>query len=211
MDYSQFKQLEFRRKFWKFIGAEIFITSPASQQEVGYIHMKGWKLREDIRLYTNRSKQQELLQIHARKIIDIGATYDVIDSTSGQPFFAARRKGLKSIFVRDHWTLLDTAGNEFGAIQETSSGLAIARRWLEILPYVGGIIGMIFMFVPQTYTITAAGENGTQALVGTIIHRKNPFIVKMSLDTSTAQVTVHPYIPMASTALLSIIDAVKNN
>ena len=211
MDYSQFKQLEFRRKFWKFIGAEIFITNPVNQQEVGYIHMKGWKLREDIRIFTDRSQQQELLQVHARQIIDIGATYDVIDSASEQPFFAARRKGLKSIFVRDHWTLLDTAGNEFGTIQETSSGLAIARRWLEILPYVGGIIGMVFMFVPQTYTITSASANGTQALAGTITHRKNPFVVKMNLDTSAAQVTVHPYIPLASTALLSIIDAVKNN
>ena len=210
MDYSQLKQLEFRRKFWKIVGAEIFIDDPASQQEVGYIKMKAWKLREDIRIYRDRSAQQEIVQIHARNIIDFGATYDVIDGPSNQPIFSMRRKGLKSTFVRDHWDFMDTSGSIFGNIQETSSGLALARRWLEILP-LGDLIGLVFAFVPQTYTMSVNGADGQPAVAATIIHRKNPVIVKMSLDTSQAQVTTDPRITMSATALLSIIDAVKNN
>ena len=210
MDYSSYKQLEFRRKFWKIAGAEISITDPNNQQEVGYIRMKAWKLREDIRILRDRTSQQELVQIHARQIIDLGATYDVTESASGQLLFSAKRKGLKSIFVRDHWDLLDGNGNPFGELQETSSGLALARRWLELLPG-GDIIGLIFAFVPQSYEIRTLQPDGTKALIGTVLHRKNPFIVKMSLDTSMAQVQVNPYLPMAMTALLSIIEAAKNN
>lgn len=210
MDYSKFKQLEFRRKFLKIFGAEIVVSDPASGQEIGIIQMKAWKFKEDIRLYTDRSQQQEVLAIHARSVIDFGATYDVLDSKTAQPVFALRRKGLKSTFVRDHWNLLDNSGNEFGFIQETSSGLAIARRWLEILPF-GDIIGLIFSFAKQTYTINVNDASGNPALVGTILHRKNPFIVKMSLDTSMAQTPVDYRLTIAAVSLLSVIDATKNS
>jgi len=210
MDYSQFKQLEFRRKFWKIAGAEIYINEAAGNQEVGYIRMKAWKLREDIRIFTNRDMQQELVQIHARQIIDFGATYDVTNSSTGQPIASLRRKGLKSTFVRDFWNIMDDSDNVIGTIQETSSILAIARRWLEILPY-GDFIGLIFAFVPQTYVISMNQTDGSSAQVAALTHRKNPFIVKMSLDTSMAQVAVDPQLILSSTALLSIIDAAKNN
>ena len=210
MDYTQLKQLEFRRKFWKIAGAEIYVTDPASQQEVGYIKMKAWKLREDVRLFSDRSQQHEIMQIHARQIIDFGATYDVIDSSNGQPAFALKRKGFKSALFRDHWDILHTDGTVFGSIQETSSGLALARRWLEILP-MGDLIALVFAFVPQTYTISVAQADGSQAVAGMVTHRKNPIIVKMDLDTSMAQVQVSPLLPLAATAMLAIIDAVKNN
>lgn len=209
MDYSQLKKLEFRRKFWKIAGAEIFIDDPVTQQEVGYIKMKAWKLREDIRIFTARDMQKEIVQIHARQIIDFGATYDVTDSATNMQLFSMKRKGLKSTFVRDHWDMLDSSGAAFGTIQETSSGLALARRWLELLPF-GDFIGLVFSFVPQTYTISMNQADGSSALAGNITHRKNPIIVKMLLDTSAAQAPLDPRITVSATALLSIIDASKN-
>jgi hypothetical protein len=210
MDYTQLKKLEFRRKFWKIAGAEIYVTDPVTQSEVGYIKMKAWKLREDIRLFSDRSQQHEIMQIHARQVIDFGGTYDVIDSASNQPVFALRRKGFKSAFVRDHWDLLQTDGNIFGNVQETSSTLAIMRRWLEVLPF-GELIALVFAFVPQTYTISLNQPDGSLAVAGTIIHRKNPVIVQMTLDTSAAHIPAHPFVTMAATAMLSIVDAAKNN
>ncbi|MDB5185338.1 MAG: hypothetical protein JWN38_1146 [Candidatus Saccharibacteria bacterium] len=210
MDYSQHKQIDFRRKFLKLFGAEIRLSDAHTEEALGIIKMKAWKLREDIRLYRDDSLQQELLRISARQIIDFGATYDVFDSAQGQPLFSLRRKGLKSTFVRDHWDLLDAHGGVFGNVQETSSGLALARRWLEVLPF-GDIIALIFAFVPQTYTISTSDGQGGLALAGTIIHRKNPVIVKMHLDTTQAQATLDPRVCLSASALLSVIDAAKNN
>jgi hypothetical protein len=205
MDYSQHKQLEFRRKFWKLVGAEITVTDPGSEQLLGLIKMKAWKLREDIRLYSDRGQTQELIRIGARSIIDFGATYDVFDSKSDQALFSLRRKGLKSTFIRDHWDIYDAAGTAIGSVQETSSGLALARRWMELLPF-GDIIGLVFAFFPQTYNISV-----NNALVGTILHRKNPFIVKMSLDMTPAPETIDPHLGISVATLLSVIDASKNN
>lgn len=210
MDYSKYKKLEFRRKFWKILGAEITVTEPNSEQVVGLIKMKAWKLRQDIRLYSDKTLSKELIRIGARNIIDFGATYDVFDSPTDKQLFSLRRKGLKSTFVRDHWDMSDAAGNPLGFVQETSGGLALARRWIEILPF-GEIAGLVFMFVPQTYTINVNDASGTSGVTGTIIHRKNPFIVKMALDTSAAQPNVDPRIGISVVSLLSVIDATKNN
>ena len=45
-------------------------------------------------------------------IIDFGATYDIVDMTTGENLGAAQRKGLKSI-IKDTWKILDANGNEY--------------------------------------------------------------------------------------------------
>lgn len=206
MDYKNYKQLEFRRKFWKLFGASINITDPASNQLVGFIQMKAWKLREDIRIFADKSMQQQVLQIHARSVIDFGATYDVSDSENGKALFSLRRKGLRSTFVRDHWDIVNADGQPLGAVQETSSGLALVRRYVGIIPIAGDIIDIILSFAPLTYTISDA--NGTPA--ARLTHRKNPFVVKFGLDTSSAPTNFDARIAVAATALLAVIDASKN-
>ena len=208
MDYSQYKQIDFRRKFFKLLGAEISLTATDSQAPIGVIKMKAWKLREDIRLYA-ADGAQEVVRIAARQIIDFGATYDVFDSTSNQQLFSFKRKGLRSTFVRDYWKILDTDGNEIGSIQETSSVLALARRWLEIVPF-GDLVGLIFSFIAQTYTISLSSADG-QNVIGTIVHQKNPVIVKMHLDTSVDTTSANPLIAIAAVSLLSVVDASKNS
>ena len=209
MDYSNFKQLEFRRKFFKIVGAELSVIDPQTEALVGFIQMKAWKLRDDIRLYTDRTMQTEIVRIKARQIIDFGATYDIFDSATDAQLCSLRRKGFKSTFVRDHWDILDSTGAPMGAITETGGALTIVRRFAGLF---GEIFDLVFAFFPQRYDITiGVGPTETGSLAGRITHSKNPILVKMLLDTADAQVVVDPLILIASTAMLSIIDANKNN
>jgi hypothetical protein len=205
VDYSQYKQLEFRRKFWKFFGATIQMTDVDGAHELGIVQMKAFRLRSDITLFADTAQQQPVFNIKARQSIALNYTFDVFDPQTGQPLFSLERKGLKSAFVRDHWLLLDTTGGQFGEIIETSSSLAIARRWIGAL---SEYVALIFAFVPETYTIQTT--SGQPQLIGNVVHKKNPFIVKMSLDTSQAQVAVDPRVAIASCVLLCIRDASKN-
>jgi hypothetical protein len=206
MDFAQFKNLEFRRKFFKILGAAIDITDPADGKLVGYIEMKAWKLREDVRVYSDKSKSTELFRIHARTIIDFGVTYDVFDSKSDAQLFSMRRKGLKSAFLRDHWDFKDTGDNLIGSLQETSSGLALVRRYTDLIPVVGWAIDLAMSFWPLTYTI-ADTKNMASA---TVIHQRNPFVVKFSLRRTDTDTSLDPRIPVAAIALLSVVDASKN-
>ncbi len=210
MDYSQHSRLEFRRKFWKIFGASITVKDADSGNDVGFVQMKAWKLREDIRLYSDSSKQTELLRIHARNIIDFGATYDVFDSASDSLLFSMRRKGLRSTFVRDHWDIMDGSGTPIANIQETSSGLALVRRYVGFIPFVGGIADFVLMFAPLTYTINGILGGAVTGVGARLTHRKNPVIVKMGLDMTGVDTALDPRIGVAAATLLSVIDASKN-
>jgi hypothetical protein len=204
MDYSQYKVLEFRRKFFKLFGAAISIYEPAGNTLVGYIKMKAFKLRGDIRVYTDTTMQHEIVTIGGRQIVSFKPTYDVFDARNGAKIVTLRFRTLRTYFLRGHMDIFDVSGNPYGYVQETSNWLAIVRR------YGGDILELILAFVPQKFDIIYAPDGATPQLAGKIVHRKNPLIVKMSLDTTMAQVNLDPRVNIAICTLLSILDASKN-
>ena len=81
-----------RRKVFSFLGQSFHIYDPQNQL-IGFCRQKAFKLKEDIRVYSDSSKQQEILCIKARNIIDFSACYDVVDPVSGNFLGSWRRKG----------------------------------------------------------------------------------------------------------------------
>ena len=112
-----------------------------SGELVLFSEQKMFKIREDIRVYADEQKTQEVLTIRARQIIDFSAAYDVIDSTTGEKVGALRRKGLKSI-LRDEWEVLNVADQPVGLLFEDNMGLALLRRL---------VLGA---WLPQNYDMT---------------------------------------------------------
>lgn len=206
MDFAKYKRLEFRRKFFRVLGAEIDITEPDTATLIGFIEMKAWKLREDIRVYSDKSKSTELFNIHARTIIDFGATYDVTDTQTGEALFSMRRKGLRSAFLRDQWEINSADDQPLGVLQETSSGLALLRRYTDLIPFVGWAIDLAMSFFPITYTL----RDTAGAAAAAITRRRNPLIDKFGLDTSEATAKLDPRIAVVATAMLSVVDSSKN-
>ncbi len=131
-----------------------------------FSEQKMFRLREDIRVYCDESKTQEVLMIKARQIIDFSAAYDVIDSASGQKVGVLRRKGWKSL-LRDEWEILDVNDMPIGLLFEDSASLALLRRFL-----LGSLL-------PQNYDITLGGER-----VGDLKQRFNLFAYQLDLDFS---------------------------
>ncbi len=130
-----------------------------------FSQQKMFKLREDIRVFSDESKTQEVLMIKARQIIDFSAAFDVVDSVMGQKVGALRRKGLASL-LRDEWEILDVGDNVIGSLFEDSMGLALIRRFLSNL-------------VPQNYDITMGTDR-----VADLKQNFNPFTYELNLDFS---------------------------
>ncbi len=97
---------------------------------VAFCRQKAFKLREDIRFYTDETKSQELLTMKTRSIIDFGATYDIA-MPGGEIIGSLRRKGLRSL-VRDSWLVFGPDGTELATLNEDSSILGILRRVHEL-------------------------------------------------------------------------------
>ena len=117
-------------KFWRLLG-NAFWFKDLNDQVIAYSKQKAFKLKEDIVLYSDETCTQPLLSIKARSIIDFGATYDIVDMTTGENLGAAQRKGLKSI-VKDTWKILDANGNEYAEFVEDSN--ALLRRFVTLIP-----------------------------------------------------------------------------
>jgi uncharacterized protein YxjI len=123
-----------------------------------------FRLREDIRVYGDEAKSQEMLMIKSRQIIDFSAAYDVIDSASGQKVGVLRRKGVKSI-LRDEWEVLDVNNAIVGLLFEDSMSLALLRRFL-----LGSLL-------PQNYDLTLGSER-----VADLKQRFNVFAYQLDID-----------------------------
>jgi len=168
MSASPFELSEFliRRKIFKIFGASFHVYDPGGGV-VGFCKQKAFKLKEDIRLYTDDSASTELLTIHARQIIDFSAGYDVLDAQAGTKVGAARRKGFSSMF-RDSWELMDANDAPIAKLKEDSGGLAFLRRFLTNL-------------IPQTFHLK--DDAGTE--LASFKQRFNPFVYKL-------EVTIRP-------------------
>jgi uncharacterized protein YxjI len=131
-----------------------------------FSEQKMFRLREDIRVYSDESNSQEVLTIKARQIIDFSAAYDVIDSASGQKAGALRRKGVKSI-LRDEWEVLDVNDAVVGLLFEDSMSLVLLSRFL-----LGSLL-------PQNYDMRLGAER-----VADLKQRFNVFANQLDLDFS---------------------------
>jgi len=114
-------------------------------QLVLFSQQKIFKLKEDIQVYADETKNRELLNIRARQIIDFSAYYDVIDSQYSTKVGGLRRKGFRSI-VQDEWEVFDAQEKSLGILKEDSLQQALLRRFL-----LGALI-------PQNYDLNMGVE-----------------------------------------------------
>ncbi len=135
-----------------------------------FSEQKMFRLREDIRLYADEGKVQELLWIQARQIIDFSAAYDVVDSTTGVKIGGLRRRGVRSM-VRDTWDFMDAADQPLGLLTEDSLALGLLRRFL-----LGSLL-------PQNYDVWI-GETRVADLRQRFNLFRYELEVDFSLDTS---------------------------
>ena len=134
--------------------------------QVMFSEQRMFRLREDIRVYSDESKTQEVLSIKARQIIDFSAAYDVVDTAMNQKVGALRRKGLRSL-LRDEWEILDANDRVIGMLLEDSIGLALLRRL---------VLGS---WLPQNYDMTFG-----ETRVGDLRQNFNLFRYELNLDFS---------------------------
>jgi uncharacterized protein YxjI len=164
------------------------------EQLVLYVEQKMFRLREDIRVYGDEGKSQELLLVKARSIIDWDAAYDVLDGATSQKFGTLRRKGWSSM-VRDEWEVLDVNDQPIGKLFEDSVGQALLRRLL-----LGSLL-------PQNYDMSIG-----EARVADLRQRFNPFAYQMDLDFSMDTGNkLDRRIGIAAAILLAIIEGKQRN
>jgi len=111
-----------------------------------FSQQKMFKLREDIRLFSDETMTHEIASIQARQMIDFSAAYDVFDSSSGLKVGTLHRKGFRSL-VRDEWEILDAGEQSIGILREDNQLKALLRRFL-----LGSLL-------PQSYNLESNNQH----------------------------------------------------
>ena len=96
---------------------------------LGFSKQKMFRLKEDIRIYTDEKMTQELFRIKQQEILDIWGTFAIIDSPTNTILGFIRRKAMMSTFAWDEWDVLDANKRSVGGIHE-SAGRGLARKFV---------------------------------------------------------------------------------
>ena len=191
MDAFSGNQYELRRKFFSIVHTDFYLHD-SSGAIVLWGRKKGFKLKEDIRLYEDAEMTREVLSIGARAMMDISGTYDVTDSRGGRRVGVVQRKGLRSI-LRDEWHILDANEKPTAILMEDSQAMALLRRFLSNL-------------IPQSFHITAGGSP-----IAEIKQNFNPFHLRLTIDFSLdTRELLDRRLGLAVLALLGTIEGRQN-
>ena len=159
-----------------------------------YAEQKMFRLKEDIRVYSDESKTTELLTLRARQMLDFAATYDVHDPTAGVKVGAFRRKGFQSL-ARDTWEILDAEDRPVGVVREDRPALALLRRLL-----LGSLL-------PQRYDVILEGEK-----VGAYQQRFHPLRYELDLEFDEDYLRrFDRRLAIAGAVLLAILEGKQSN
>lgn len=184
-----------RKKVLKILGEAFHIYTDDSQTELlGYCELKAFKLKEDIRIYTDEKKTTELISIKARSILDFSAGYDVVDAQSGSSLGTFKRKGMKSLF-KDTYILLDQQDQEYAELSEDSGLLGLIRRFV---PFAN-------ILIPQIFHLR--GNDGGGSVEYT--QKMNPIVQRLTV-TGAQSGGFDPRVVLAGGMLLAAIEGKQN-
>ncbi len=113
---------------------------------LGFCKQKILKLKEDIRIFSDESMNQELFNIKQEQIFDAWGSFAISDSVYNTTIGYIRR-GFLSELGRDAWEIQDANKRPIGRIFEQSLGRALARKFMP----GGGL-------VPEKMQIELNGE-----------------------------------------------------
>lgn len=100
---------------------------------LAFAQQKRMAFKEQVTLYADETKRTPVLGFKARKVMDLGATYDITDSTGTA--IGLFRKNFKESLLRSTWHLEQPGYGEMIG-RETNLTVAVLRRLVESLSWL---------------------------------------------------------------------------
>jgi len=105
-------------------------------EPVSFVEQKRFAFKEDIRFFVDDTKTVELMRFKARQRFDPSARYDVTDASGAS--IGQIQKVFGASLLRSTYTLFDASGAETAKVTEKSVPIALIRRFIGLIPFIGG-------------------------------------------------------------------------
>lgn len=172
----------------------------ANGKSIAYIHQKLLKLREDVKVYVDDSRQEILYSIQADRIIDWSAKYNITDA-SGQPIGSMGRKGTRSLW-RAYYEIFDKNGSQLFFIKENNAFVKFADAFFSELPVIGILSGYVFN---PSYTIF----DMDQQPVATIKKKRAMFESEFVIEEVKSTTAEKDILIVLSAMMVTILERVR--
>ena len=133
-------------------------------EPVCFVEQKRMKLKEDLRAFTDDTKTTEVFRIKAQQVWDPRAKYDVTDR-SGQQIGQLRKVFGKSL-LRSTWQIYDAAGSEIASARERNLFVALIRRLIGLVPFIGEFLELLPIPYHFDYFIDGERIGGLERILG---------------------------------------------
>jgi uncharacterized protein YxjI len=119
-----------------------------------FVQQARMKLKEDIGFYTDETRSVELMRIKARQAFDPTARYDV--TTPDGTKVGEIQKVFGKSLLRSTYQLYDAAGNDVAIVTEKNKVVALIRRLVGFIPYLGDFAD--FLPIPYDFVFLRGEE-----------------------------------------------------
>ena len=116
---------------------------------VAYVREKIFKLKDDVIVYNDESKTEELFRIQANQWIDFNASFSISDLVNKKNFGRLARKGMRSIW-KSQYDVLDANDVVKYQINEDNAWIKVLDGIVGEIPVVGMFTGY---FLNPSYTV----------------------------------------------------------
>ncbi len=153
---KNFKKLDFPLSFEFKIGtlSNDFSARDANGNMIAYVRQKMFKFKEDVILFSDESRQQELYRIQADRWIDFNANY-AFSHSSGEYMGAVGRKGMKSLW-KAKYIIFDPTKKEEYTISEENPWAKVGDALLIEVPILAMLSG--YLFNPRYIVKSMSGD-----------------------------------------------------
>ncbi|HEX5969699.1 MAG TPA: hypothetical protein VFY88_14565 [Intrasporangium sp.] len=135
----EFERLKVRQKMTFMVNRYEVIRTDGAGNDLGllcFAEQKRMAMKEQVTFFTDAAKTHPLFGFKARKVVDLGSRYDIVDGL-GQPI-GWFRKDFTASLGRSTWHLGTSEGFECVG-QERNAKVAVLRRVWDFIPLAGDL------------------------------------------------------------------------
>lgn len=122
-----------------------------------FAQQKRLAFKEKVTFYSDEQKTQEIFTFRAEKVMDVHGRYFVEDA--GGTCIGMFKKEFKKSLLNSTWNVMNASGETLFLIKESNQYLAVARRFLSFIPYLGDLLELVTDMIKYHFVFIDTSTN----------------------------------------------------